>query len=221
MPRILSLVLALGAASNVILSSGCSKEERIKDRPESYLAMRYEATVPQQKEFTCGAASIATLLTFYWHTPMTEDRVLKTLKGRYTDKQISHISETGLSFDDLIYMAQHLGFSAEGAKIAIDQLPNLAGPVIVNLKKGSLKHFVVLRKVVNNVYYTSDPVVGELSMSASEFKEQFTGYIMAIWKQDANLPNYTILTNPRDGIRVSDSLRRVINVEQTPFSPGF
>ncbi len=215
----LFLVLGLGLVSNVI---GCGRDETVvSDRPMSYLALRFEATIPQREEFTCGAASLATLLTFYWHTPTTEVQALKTLEGRYTKKQIGNLSHTGISFDDLIYMAQHLDFQAEGAKVDINELPNLAGPVIVNLDKGSLKHFVVLRKVGDEVYYVSDPVVGQLAMSQAEFAMQFTGYIMAIWKEQTGLPQHTMFVNPRDGIRVSDSLWRAINVELLPFNPGY
>jgi hypothetical protein len=213
--------VGLGACAVALSTAGCVAGPKISDRPTSYLAMRYEATVPQKQEFTCGAASIATLLTYYWRTPTSEQTVLNTLKGRYTKDQIRHISETGLSFDDLIYMAQALGFSAEGAKVAINQLPNLAGPVIVHLNKAAFQHFVVLRKVGDGVYYLSDPVVGQLTMHADEFAAQYTGNALAVWKSSAGLPVNAKLTNPRDGIRVGDSLTREINVPYPPYSPGF
>jgi uncharacterized protein len=202
-------------------ASGCAAGPKVSDRPMSYLAMRYEATVPQQQEFTCGAASIATILTYYWRMPTSETAVLDTLKGRYTEEQIKHISETGLSFDDLIYMAQRLGFSAEGAKITASQLPNLAGPVIVHLEKGSFKHFVVLRRVGDGIYYVSDPVVGQLSMHADEFETQYSGNALAVWKTSSTLPIHAILMTPRDGIRVGDSLEKEINVPYPFFNPGF
>lgn len=203
------------------IAVGCAAGPRINDRPIPFLAMRYDATVPQKEDFTCGAASIASILTYYWQTPTSETKVLDTLNGRYTEAQVHHISETGLSFDDLIYMAQKLGFSAAGAKVALDQLPNLAGPVIIHLDKGNFKHFIVLRKVGDHVYYVSDPVVGQLTMHADEFEAQYTGNALAVWKSSADLPTHTKLGNPRDGIRVSDSLRRQINVPYPPFSPGF
>jgi predicted double-glycine peptidase len=212
-PRLLlALLLAL---------MGCVSGPHVSDRPVSYLALRYEATVPQHKEFTCGAASVATILTYYWNAPTSETRALQTLKVRYTEAQLHHISETGLSFDDLIFMANELGFSAEGAKVTLNQLPSLAGPVIVHLDKGVFKHFAVLRKTGDGVYYVSDPIVGQLTMHADEFEQQYTGYVLAIWKEDASLPLHSILNAPRDGIRVSDSLRRAINVPDLPLSRGF
>lgn len=205
----------------VFAVTGCESGPHVSDRPISYLALRYEATVPQQHDFTCGAASLATLLTYYWNVPTSEIAVLDTLKARYTADQMRDIIKTGLSFDDLIFMANKLGFRAEGAKAAVDQLPGLAGPVIVHLDKGKLKHFVVLRTTGDGVYYVSDPIVGQLAMHADEFKKQYTGFALAIWREDAALPLTSKLRSPRDGIRVSDSLRRSIDVPELPFSHGF
>ncbi len=53
-------------------------------RPMSVLAMRFEATVPQLFDYTCGASSVATVLTYYWGRPTTEDDALNALKQRYT-----------------------------------------------------------------------------------------------------------------------------------------
>lgn len=218
LPRCGRVLCAVAVAAAI---SGCDGGGALRsDRPMSYVALRYEATVRQTEDFTCGGASLATILTYYWATPTSEDTALATLKTRYSAARLHHLSEKGLSFDDLIYMANKLGFSAEGAKVPVNQLPSLAGPVIVHLNKGKFQHFVVLRRVGKGVYYVSDPIVGELTMHANEFEAQYTGYALAVWKSDANLPTRSVLTNPRDGIRVSDALRRAINVPSWPFTPG-
>ncbi len=192
------------------------------DRPKSYLALRYEATVPQLQDFTCGAASLATIATYYWGETVSEMDVLKTLLGRDTKEEIAKKAQNGLSFDDLIYAAGKLGFSAQGVKISQEQLANLQGPVIVHLKKSeTFQHFAVLRKVGDDVYYLSDPVVGEVAESAADFDEQYTGNALAVWKNGAPLPTVAKLSTPRDGLSVSASLRRAINVPQISFQTGF
>ena len=79
--------------------------------------MRYEATVPQLQDFTCGAASLATMLTYYWGERTTESDVLRALEGRYTKEEIKKKGVTGLSFDDLLYAAGRLGFEGQGGKV--------------------------------------------------------------------------------------------------------
>ncbi|MDQ2805226.1 MAG: cysteine peptidase family C39 domain-containing protein [Pseudomonadota bacterium] len=186
-------------------------------RPLSLLALRYEATVPQRFDYTCGAASVATVLTYYWDRPTTEADVIRVLRQRYSLDEIARRRETGLSFDDLIFVAGGLGFQAQGAKISPDQLPDLQGPVIVQLTSPKFQHFAVLRQVGQQVYYVSDPIVGQLSMGAAEFRAEFTGYALAIWRTGTKLPADSKLRLPRDGLSVTNSLDKVINAP--PWAP--
>lgn len=198
--------------------AGCDTGSKVTDRPRSVLALRYEATVPQLSDFTCGAASLATVLTFYWKTPTSENKLLGALTARYTDEEIEHINETGMTFDDLILMANAEGFQAEGIKLPAEKLVKVSGPAIVHLDKGDLKHFVVLRKVGDGVYYLSDPIVGQLAMHSDEFNQQYTGDVLAVWKDGEKLPTNTVLASPRDGINLPNTLSRMITVPQTLFS---
>lgn len=180
-------------------------------RPTSLLALRYEATVPQQFDYTCGAASIATVLTYYWGRPTTEPEVVNALRQRYSLEEIARRRETGLSFDDLIFAASRLGFSAQGAQLAVDQLSKLQGPAVIQLTSGKFQHFVVLRQVGQDVYYVSDPIAGQRAMGASEFRAEFSGYALAIWRPGGPLPASARLMRPRDGLSVTNSLGKVIN----------
>src|SRR5208337_4135766 len=203
--------------------SGClpSSTPLQSDRPFSYLAMRYEATVPQGQDFTCGAASLATVLTYYWGDRTTESDVLEALRGRYTKQEMQKKEVDGLSFEDLIYAAKRRGFDAQGGKVPEVELVNLQGPVIVRLKKSErFQHFVVLRKVGDGVYYLSDPVVGQSTESYADFHAQYTGDALAIWRKGAPLPRAARLTSPRDGISVSNSLARAINGPQVTLQKG-
>lgn len=182
-------------------------------RPVSLLALRYEATVPQAFDYTCGAASVATVLTYYWDTATTEAQVITALRKRYSLDELARRRDTGLSFDDLIFAAKELGFEAEGARVDADELAKLQGPAIVQLTNSKFQHFVVLRRVGAGVYYVSDPIVGQLAMSATEFRTDFSGFALAIWRSGDALPVGTMLMRPRDGISVTNSLERVINAE--------
>ena len=129
------------------------------------------------------------MLTYYWNDRTTKSDVLKALEGRYTKEELQKKGVTGLSFDDLIYAAERLGFAAQGAQVPESELTKLQGPVIVRLKKSeTFQHFVVLRKVGEGVFYLSDPVVGQMAQSSVEFHEQYTGDALAIWRRGASLP---------------------------------
>lgn len=180
-------------------------------RPVSFLALRYEATVPQQFDYTCGASSIATVLSYYWQRPTTEKDVIDVLRRRYSTAEIAKRRETGLSFDDLIFATNQLGYSAEGAHVSPNELSKLEGPVIVHLDKGKFQHFAVLRRVGDGVYYLSDPVVGQIAMAAADFDAEFSGSVLAIWKEGAALRSGSSLSRPRDGVSVTNTLGKVLN----------
>ncbi len=205
-----------------LLLAACSKASLpVPLRPVSLLALRYEATIPQQFDYTCGAASVATMLTYYWNRPITENQVIDVLKRRYTLDELARRRESGLSFDDLIFAARGLGFEAQGAQVGVDELNKLAGPAIVQLSNSKFQHFVVLRRVGAGVYYVSDPIVGELAMSGPEFCDEFQGYVLAIWQSGASLPSKAKLANPRDGLSVTNSLAKIINAGSWQPHPVF
>ena len=198
--------------------TACAANDRAPAlRPISMLGLRFEATVPQSFDYTCGAASIATVLTYYWGRPTTEAEAIAALGHRYSLDEIAKRRETGLSFDDLIFVVERLGFQAQGAWVPLDQLDRLGGPVIVQLTNPTFQHFVVLRRVGDAVFYVADPIVGNFAMSAIEFKTQFTGFALAIWRPGVPLPLGAKLSEPRDGLSVTHSLEKVINApSRTP-----
>ena len=205
------LATAFVVAPGLSLVACAAADQPVPIRPVSLLALRYEATIPQRFDYTCGAASVATLLTYYWNTATTEAQVIAALRQRYSLDEIARRRDTGLSFDDLIFAADRLGFDAQGAQIALTELPKLQGPVIVQLTNDKFQHFVVLRRTGSGVYYVSDPIVGELAMAASEFRADFSGYALAIWRSDTPLPSGAKLMRPRDGVSVTNSMEKVLN----------
>jgi hypothetical protein len=65
---------------------------------ESFQEKKYKATLAQQYDFSCGSAALATLLTYNYNIPVSEQDVFKDMfdKG---DKQV--IAESGFSLLDL------------------------------------------------------------------------------------------------------------------------
>lgn len=201
--RTLRRVVAAAAMS--LIAAGCGTVAG----PESYgltsyRDLRYSGVVRQSLDFTCGGASIATVLSHYWGRPTTEIEVLAILRERYPDPKVWKAKiESGFSFDDLIFAVEVLGFDAAGAKISIDELAALEGPVIVHLDKGEFQHFAVLRAAKDGVFYMADSIVGNIGLDKHQFAKQYSGNALAIWKGDAKLPKASVLRRIRDGLSVS------------------
>jgi predicted double-glycine peptidase len=179
------------------------QQESAVRRPKPYNERKFDGVIGQTADFTCGAASVATVLTFYWGRPTTEIEVLDIIRSRYTEAQWKGREDNGVSFDDLIFAARKLGFLADGAELPIDELPKLAAPVILHLDKGKFQHFSVLRRAHSEVFYMADSIVGQVVLTRPDLQSQYTGKALAIARKKAGLAQGSALEAVRDGTSVS------------------
>ena len=73
----------------------------------------------QDLDFSCGAASVATLLNNFYGKRLTEEEVLKKL-----DKE-----QMRASFEDMQHIMPDLGFEVKGYALSFEQLAQLKIPV--------------------------------------------------------------------------------------------
>jgi predicted double-glycine peptidase len=172
--------------------------------------MRLANVVMQKLDFSCGAASLATLSTFFLGKPVTEEALLRIVRARYTDDDWKKKKQEGLSMEDLAFMAERIGLKAEGGLIGLSGLLKLNGPVIVHLDKKEFQHFTVLRGIHGMTVYLSDPSLGTVPMSLGSFVEQFTGAVLAVWDPGKPVPeSYPIKLKDQDKFyaRLPDMVR--------------
>ena len=126
-----------------------------KVKIQSWKTRRDFNIVKQDLDFSCGAASVATLLNNFYGQKLTEEEVLKKL-----DKE-----QMRASFEDMQRIMPDLGFEAKGYALSFEQLAQLKIPVIVYLKYRKDDHFSVLRGIDGNTVLLADPSLGHVSMS--------------------------------------------------------
>ncbi|EMS3072145.1 C39 family peptidase, partial [Neisseria gonorrhoeae] len=132
-----------------------------KIKLQSWKARRDFNIVKQDLDFSCGAASVATLLNNFYGQTLTEEEVLEKL-GK---------EQMRASFEDMRRIMPDLGFEAKGYALSFEQLAQLKIPVIVYLKYRKDDHFSVLRGVDGNTVLLADPSPGHVSMSRAQFLE--------------------------------------------------
>ncbi|EMT5167941.1 TPA: C39 family peptidase, partial [Neisseria gonorrhoeae] len=132
-----------------------------KVKIQSWKARRDFNIVKQDLDFSCGAASVATLLNNFYGQKLTEEEVLEKL-GK---------EQMRASFEDMRRIMPDLGFEAKGYALSFEQLAQLKIPVIVYLKYRKDDHFSVLRGIGGNTVLLADPSPGHVSMSRAQFLE--------------------------------------------------
>jgi uncharacterized protein len=171
-----ALLLPVGAlATDVpvrlnLYSEGGVLTKQVKSLKE----MRQRNMVPQTRDFSCGAASLATLLRYYYGLPVTE---LETIIGMFEYGNQQDIKKVGFSLFDMKRFANSLKYGADGFKIPkVEDLKKLNVPVIVLIDTSNYKHFVVLRRTDDRYAYIADPSWGNRKIPLADFAK--------IWNQN-------------------------------------
>lgn len=146
-------------------------------RPESFQERKFQTTIAQQHDFSCGSAALATLLTYSYGIPVGEEAVFTSMFDN-GDKKV--ISEQGFSLLDMKNYLARRGLRAEGYRAPLQKLVEVRVPAIVLVNVRGYNHFVVVEGLRDGRVLLSDPAVGERSESVSEFQSQWNGIFFLI-----------------------------------------
>ena len=135
--------------------------------------LRDQDLVRQRRDFSCGAAALATLLRYGFGETVTEDELLDDLFALLEEEERDIRRDAGFSLLDLQRVAEARGFRAEGYRLEPADLPRLLGPVIIYIEPKGYPHFAVLRGIAGDHVYLADPSQGNVRMPAYRFLERW------------------------------------------------
>jgi len=92
---------------------------------KSMKALRQEGMIMQAFDYSCGAAAMATLLTYGLGDRISEKEVLDQILAELSGDQEAVRKKDGLSLLDLQKVAHLRGHQAEGFRLTPDILPKL------------------------------------------------------------------------------------------------
>ncbi len=160
---------------------------------ESIRERRFANLVEQQTDFSCAAASLATILRYaYQYDEITEERVLEGML-EVADPELVRVQ--GFSLLDIKNYVEGLGFRGRGYEVAEDTLDSVSIPVIVLLDRDGYKHFVVMKRASGDRVYVGDPALGNRVMRRDDFLEAWNGVIFAVVGE--GFDRDTVLLSPR------------------------
>jgi uncharacterized protein len=139
----------------------------------SWRELQRRNVVMQSYDYSCGAASIATVLQFYWGDPVSEKQVIDAFLKVVTVDELKDRIKHGMSITDLRHTSVELGYLASIGTSSFDQLAETKIPVIVPIKVKKFDHFVVFRGVADGRAYLADPVRGNVRPTVYEFCNQW------------------------------------------------
>lgn len=124
------------------------------------------SVLTQSEAAECGLASLAMVASAHGlHIGLPE------LRRRFP------LSLKGAKLNQLIHVAQRLGFSTRALRLDMEDLGKLKLPCVLHW---DLNHFVVLAKVGKSKVTLLDPAIGECRLSLAEVSDHFTGVALEL-----------------------------------------
>lgn len=128
--------------------------------------LRFKNTIRQQHDFSCGSAALATLLTYHYDDPVTEEAVFKVMFERGNKEKIQR---DGFSLLDMKHYLEASGYHADGYITTLDKVAQVGVPVIVLINNGGYLHFVVIKGIDDENVLLGDPATGTRTLARPEF----------------------------------------------------
>ncbi len=188
----------------------------------------------QERDYSCGAAALATLTRYYWGDNTSEKLFLDEVDKVLTTKaEIKDRLENGLTMTDLKKAAEGAGYDALVGTVRFEQLIESKVPVIVGLTirvgfdQSEFRHFVVYRGFDGWWVYLADPIRGNIRVTGPEFIQQWQkNAVLIVAKPDTDPRKSSPLTVTRNEIykgtlNYLEARKALTRQAATPPMPGF
>lgn len=165
------------AWSAQVVSHSANGEVNIKN----WKTLRDSGVIKQRFDYSCGAASLATLLSGYYSLNVPEIKIINDMH------KLGYLA----NFQDMVEVVNLYGFKGIGIALGYDKLATLTIPVVIYVRHNGQDHFSVLRGISNTNVQLADPSWGNIKLSKTQF--------LKIWetREDENYKGKILLITPK------------------------
>lgn len=172
----------------LFITPSCSNQIYYNYYPlKSAYDFKWENITPQQYDYTCGAASLSTLIYGYFNEYISEKKIINQLINNLKKDDVEIVKQQGFSMLHLKYVAEYFGYDAVGVKINIDTLYKLKGPVIMVLKTNTGNHYVVFKDIVKDRVFIADSINGNIIITTTYLSEVWDGTTLVLGKKGVGI----------------------------------
>lgn len=227
------LAVAVAVASGYAIATETAEQMQIRavktqapvrDSPRTFQAfpknarqLRVEGVVLQERDFSCGAAALSTVLRYQWGGRETETDILRALILTLPQAEMLERIENGLSLTDLRRLAAAFGYQAVLGRLPLEKLRESKIPLIVGITVRGYNHFVVFRGMDDKYVYTADPAMGKMRLPIGEFEKQWQrNAVLVVIKPGADLTKPSGLMATDDEKSLGVVTRRFLQNQVVP-----
>lgn len=213
--RLLFCLTLVGGLTAVQTVQG-AQTDRVKRH--TLKEIRDRNVIKQDLDYSCGAAALATLMSYYFGDPTDEKEILGLLDEVMVDlSEAERIrkKQNGFSLLDLKKAAEKKGYKAAGFELPAKSLRNVSAPVLVYVHPMGYHHFAVLRGVSGDQVYLADPQRGNVTMSFARFAEEYGGVVFVLGAPgEENIDFYPAALGRSDDFAEPDPERVIHRIDQ-------
>lgn len=149
--------------------------------------VRFQRTIHQQYDFSCGSAALATLLTHHYSYPISEQEIFREMFAQGDQEKIK---KDGFSLLDIKKFLTARGFQSDGYIAEVDKLVGAGVPAIALIKERGYHHFVVVKGVRDGRVLIGDPSAGTRTMPQSQFNGMWVNKILFVIKNKKDIARF-------------------------------
>lgn len=156
------------------------EERHFQKNVKSWRELQRQNVVMQRRDYSCGAAALATLIQYHWGGNVTEAQLLRETGKMLTIDEMKDRIEKGLSLTDLRRLAVRVGYLASIGRLTYEKLAESKVPLIVGIVVNEYDHFVVYRGEDGQYVYLADPARGNIRIPIKEFVKQWQKHLVLV-----------------------------------------
>jgi uncharacterized protein len=153
---------------------------------------RFKRTIKQQFDFSCGSAAVATLLTYQYNYPVSEQTAFQEM---FEGGDQQKIRQQGFSLLDIKRFLERRGFVADGYELPLQKLAETNTPAIVLISENGYHHFVVVKGLRNQRVLIGDPATGTRPVPQESFEKKWQDQVLFVIH---NKPGMAVFNSPAD-----------------------
>lgn len=138
---------------------------------------RFKTVIRQQHDFSCGSAAVATLLTFHYGRPTSEEEAFRSM---YENGDRETIQRQGFSLADMQGFLATTGLRSDGFRVGLDKIAEVGIPAVTLIETKGYNHFVVIKGIEGSEVLVGDPALGLKTIPRAQFEQMWKGVIFVV-----------------------------------------
>jgi len=162
-------------AASVLINNG--SQQAVALHLTTLKEAKFRNTIRQKYDFSCGSAAVATLLTYQYGYPVSEQTAFEQM---YAHGDRAKINKEGFSLLDIKRFLQANGFQADGFHASLEKLQQEHLPAIVLIEEKNYHHFVVIKGLAYGRVLIGDPALGTRTIPRDRFDQLWKNKLLFV-----------------------------------------